>query len=119
MTAVHERTGALEAIDRILNRGGDADDVLRQVLNVLSSLYAYVAVAFVEEGRLVPGPSSGELAPGEEPHAVPIEYQGAKVAELHVSEPGPDDAEFLARIATLVSAHALVAWDTGGETWEP
>jgi hypothetical protein len=26
-----DRRGALEAIDRVLNRGGDADDVLRAV----------------------------------------------------------------------------------------
>ena len=28
-------SGALEAVDRILNRGGDADDVLRDVLQAL------------------------------------------------------------------------------------
>ena len=28
-------SGALEAIDRLLNRGGDADDVLRQVVATL------------------------------------------------------------------------------------
>jgi hypothetical protein len=32
---VIDRSGALEAIDRILDRGGDADDVLRSVLAAL------------------------------------------------------------------------------------
>ena len=30
-----------------------------------------------------------------------------------------DDDPFLDRVATLVSAHCLVAWDTRGEPWEP
>ena len=29
------------------------------------------------------------------------------------------DHAFLERVATLVSAHAMVGWDTGGERWEP
>jgi hypothetical protein len=32
---VSKHTGALEAVDCILNRGGDADDVLRAVVDVL------------------------------------------------------------------------------------
>jgi L-methionine (R)-S-oxide reductase len=58
-------SGALEAIDRILNRGGDADDVLRQVVAVLHDRfdhYAWVGIYFVEGGDLVLGPWQGPEA---------------------------------------------------------
>lgn len=117
MTTEQERRGTLEAIDRILNRGGDADDVLRDVLETLSRLYAYVGISFVEEGSLVQGPSLG--AADTTPESFPIVFQGSKVAELHVDAPADGDEEFLNRVATLVSAYALVGWDTRGEAWEP
>ena len=49
--------GALESIDRILDRGGDADEVLREVVAVLHGLddYSWVGISFVEEGELVFG----------------------------------------------------------------
>ena len=34
-------SGALEAIDRILDRGGDADDILRHVVAVLHETAGY------------------------------------------------------------------------------
>ena len=40
MIGDHRRNGALEAVDRILNRGGD--DVVPEVLTVLSRLYGSV-----------------------------------------------------------------------------
>jgi L-methionine (R)-S-oxide reductase len=57
--------GALEAIDRILNRGGDADEVLRQVVSVLHDRfdhYSWVGVYLVEDGDLVLGPWQGPEA---------------------------------------------------------
>jgi GAF domain-containing protein len=57
--------GALEAIDRILNRGGDADDVLRQVVSVLHDRfdhYSWVGIYLVEDGELVLGPWQGPEA---------------------------------------------------------
>ena len=116
MTTEHERTGALDAVDRIVNRSGDADDVLRQVVDVLSRLYPYVSIWFVEDDGLVQGPLSGEAADAER---YPIAFQGTKVAELEVGGVADDDRQFLERVATLVSAHAMVGWDTGGERWEP
>jgi hypothetical protein len=111
--------GALDAIDRILNRGGDADDVLREVVRVLPEqvpTLAWAGVFFVEGDRLVPGPSSGE--PDEARRArVAVTYQGERVGELAVD--GDASGAFLARIATLISAHVLIGWDTGGERWEP
>jgi putative methionine-R-sulfoxide reductase with GAF domain len=58
-------SGALEAIDRILNRGGDADEVLRQVVSVLGDrfdYYSWVGIYLVEGGDLVLGPWQGPQA---------------------------------------------------------
>ena len=38
MTPEQQRAGALEAIERIVNRGGDADDVLNAVQAVVDKL---------------------------------------------------------------------------------
>jgi hypothetical protein len=116
LTTEHQRTGALDAVERIVNRGGDADDVLRQAVDVLSRLYPYVSIWFVEEGRLVQGPLAGDVTDAER---YPIAFQGTKVAELEVGSASDDDRALLERVATLVSAHAMVGWDTGGERWEP
>jgi hypothetical protein len=118
VTAQHERRGTLEAVDRILNRGGDADDVLRDVLRALFQLYEYVAIAFVEGDGIVEGPALGAADEHAAPDRYDIVFQGRKVAELHVSAYG-EDREFLERVATLVSPYALVGWDTGGEAWDP
>lgn len=110
--------GALEAIDRILNRGGDADDVLRAVVRVLHERagFAWAAIAFAEEGRLVVGPHVGELT--GEPSTYPVTFHGEHVAELRVA--GGDEAArpFLERVALLVSPYCLVGWDTGGVPWD-
>ena len=110
--------GALDAIDRILNRGGDADDVLREVVRVLPEqvpTLTWAGVSFAEASRLVAGPSSGEP---DEAHRVrvPVSYRGERVGELAVD--GEAGAAFLHRVATLISAHVLLGWDTGGERWE-
>ena len=136
--------GATEAIHRILNREADADEVLRQAVRVLDERiahYASVGLYFVEEGDLALGPwagdepaerpqlptdgAAGDLAGGTGRRAVdiPVVYGGKQVAVIHVeavSEDaiGPDDLTFLARVATLVSAHCLVGWDTGGVPWD-
>ncbi len=57
--------GALEAIDRILDRGGDPDDVLRQVVAVLHDHvehYSWVGIYLVEGEDLVLGPWQGPQA---------------------------------------------------------
>ena len=53
---------------------------------------------------------------------VPIAYQGKVVGEIDIDSDvpaafGEPDRVFLERVATLVSHHALVAWDTGGVSW--
>ena len=112
-------TGALEAVDRLVNRGGEADDVLRGVVQVLRQRVAYrfVGIAFVEGDGLELGPAAGK--PGGETANFAIAFEGRLVGELRVY-PGPDDASeesSLQRIATLVSPYCLVGWDTGGVPW--
>jgi putative methionine-R-sulfoxide reductase with GAF domain len=109
---------ALEALDRVLNRGGEPDDVLRSTVAVLVDEpgVTWAGVAFSEEGRLVLGPEAG--APDESRRVrVPVRFQGSEVGELQVD--GEADAAFLERVATLISAHVLIGWDTAGEPWEP
>jgi hypothetical protein len=113
-------SGALEAIDRILNRGGDADDILRQVVAVLHEQagYAWAGIFFLEDGELALGPHAGVP---DEPRrtTIPVMWQGDRVAELAVDDAPEEDRKFLERVAVLVSGHCLVGWDTGGESWEP
>ena len=109
---------ALETLERILDSGDEADDVLRAAVSVLVDEpgVAYAEVAFLEDGELVPGPHAGD--PDEERRVrVPVTYQGSQVGELRVD--GDADVSLLSRVAELVSAHVLIGWDTGGERWQP
>jgi hypothetical protein len=105
----------IEAIDRIVNRGGDADDVLREVVAVLSQHYEWVGIYLAEGDELVLGPSYGTV-PGTDVR-VPIVYAGRTVGELSVSD--ATDRASLERVAVLISHYCLVGWDTGGEAWNP
>jgi L-methionine (R)-S-oxide reductase len=63
VSAAHD--GALEAVDRIVNRGGDADDVLRAVVEVLHDRfehYSWVGIYLVEGEELALGPWKGPEA---------------------------------------------------------
>jgi hypothetical protein len=113
-------SGALEAVDRILDRGVDADDILREVVAALHEKagYPWAGILFVEEGELVLGPHSGQPDDARRT-SVPVVWQGERVAELAVDDAPEEDRMFLERVALLVSGHCLVGWDTGGETWEP
>jgi hypothetical protein len=116
---VSAHDGALDAIDQILTRGGDADEVLRAVVAVLHGDYSWVGISFVEEGELVLGPAEGEET--ADPTSIPISYENNVVAELGVAagELDPEDHAFLERVAVLISPYCLVGWDTGGEAWSP
>jgi hypothetical protein len=109
---------ALEALDRILNRGGDADDVLRSSVQVLADQpgIAWAGIAFLEDDDLVVGPQAGEPE-GDRRSRTPIVFQGSNVGELWID--GEADPAFLERVALLVSAYVLIGWDTRGEPWEP
>jgi hypothetical protein len=111
-------TRALEALDRILNRGGDADDVLRQVVDELvrEPGIGWAGILFLESGELQLGPEAGVPGAAERVHT-PIVFRGDPVGELAID--GEADADFLGRVATLIAAHVLLGWDTGGESWEP
>jgi len=111
-------SAVVDAVDRILDQGGDADDVLRSVVRALVERggCSWAGISFVEGNELVPGPAAGE--PDETRRiTVPVSYRGERVGELAAD--GPLDQALLERIATLVSAHVLLGWDTGGEGWAP
>jgi len=111
---------ALEVVGRILNGGGDADDILRNVVAALHEQagYAWAGIFFLEDGALALGPQVG--TPDETRRTnMPVTWQGSRVAELAVDDAPEEDRMFLERVAVLVSGYCLVGWDTGGESWEP
>ena len=116
---------ALEAVDRILNRGADADEVLRQVVATLHERagYGWAGIFFVEDGALVLGPAAGE--PDEERRtAVPVTWQGERVAELAVDGAPPADRPFLERVAASPVERPegrvpVVAAHPQGGSWPP
>ena len=113
-------SAALAAIERVLDAGGDADDILRNVVAALhdDAGYTWAGIFFVEEGNLVLGPQAG--TPDERQCTrVPVTWQGDRIAELAIDDAPEEDRTFLERVAVLVSGHCLVGWDTGGESWEP
>jgi L-methionine (R)-S-oxide reductase len=62
LSTQHERDGALAAVERIVNRGGEANDVLRAAVDVLHdnvSHYSWVGIYLVEGSDLVLGPWKG------------------------------------------------------------
>ena len=57
--------GALEAVDRVVNRESEADEVLRGVVGILHDRvphYSWVGIYLVEDGELVLGPWKGPKA---------------------------------------------------------
>lgn len=158
--------GALEAVERILNREPESDEILRQVVDVLHDRfdhYSWVGIYFVEGDELQLGPwrgphatdhvripigegvcgaaaSSGRTEIVDDVNAdprylacfpstrseivVPISFDGMVVAEIDIDSDRPAafgdaDRVFLERVATIISPHCLVGWDTGGVAWEP
>jgi hypothetical protein len=109
---------ALAGIEEILERGGEADDVLRGVVSNLAvrPTVTWAGIAFVEDGPLRLGPAAGEPDENRRRH-VPIAFQGSPVGELWIDGDLPGNE--LERIATLIAPLVLIGWDTGGEAWEP
>ena len=109
---------ALEAVERILDGGGDSDDVLRAVVATLADEpdIAWAGIRFLERGTLVQGPEAG--SPDESRRGrTRVVYQGDPVGELAVD--GGLERACRERVAELIAAHVLLGWDTGGEAWEP
>jgi len=112
---IGDAADALATVERIVDRGGEADDVLRDVLTALHEHgVAYAAIRFVEAGALVDGPSVGERA--LESVLAPIDFEGRQVGELELA---PDARDLAGRVAELIAPYVLVGWDTSGEPWEP
>ena len=70
-------SGSLDALDQVLSGGGDADDVLREIVRVLAERYQYVAIKFVEGDDLLPGPTAG--TPDESTTALPITFPADEI----------------------------------------
>jgi hypothetical protein len=107
-----------DAIREILERGTDADEALRDVVDALATddRLTWAGIAFLEDDAVVLGPSAGE--PDERRRTVvPLAYDGAVVGELLAD--GAIDQDVLEQIAVLVAPYALIGWDTRGETWDP
>ena len=111
-------TRVLEELDRIVDRGGEPDDVLRGVVRALADSpdVSWAGIAFLDEGTLVLGPSAGEPAPSQRV-GVPIVFQRSSVGELWVD--GDAASVDLEQIADRLSGHVLIGWDTHGESWDP
>ena len=110
-------TAAIAAVDRLLEAGGDADDVLR---GVVSSLVAeggcvWAGILFAENGELLLGPEAGAQRSAERLQ-LPVDFKGTRVAELVVD--GCPDAAVAEHVAASIAEHCLVGWDTGGVPWE-
>lgn len=118
--------GIVAAVDRMVNRGDEADAVLRAVVELLHARLEHVSwagISLVEDGELELGPARGERAAGSALD-VPIEYEQRPVGQVTLESSAPaafddEDRGSLERVATLISQHALVAWDTAGEAWTP
>ena len=98
------RRGAVDAVDRILNRGGDAGDVLGAVVGALVERggCAWAAIVPFRDGEPGTATHAGEERPGDR-ERVPIVFQGRRVAELAAD--GCGDRAFLERVALLVSPY--------------
>ncbi|HMB17770.1 MAG TPA: hypothetical protein VKO41_00510 [Gaiellaceae bacterium] len=101
-----------DVIQPILDRRGEADDSLRQVVDVLADRLGWAALYLMEGDELARGPSSG-LQRGEPAAVVPIRYEGRVIGELRVGKQAPD----LDAVAEAIAPLCLVAWDTGGVPW--
>ena len=96
----------MKVVEQIVERGGEADDVLRTAVAALVDAPGvdWAGIAFVEDGELRLGPSAG-VADDTRRKRVPVVFQGAPVAELWVD--GEIEREDLDRIAALLAPYAL------------
>ena len=102
-------TGAIEAVERIINRETEADAILRQTVDAVSErLSLPLAVCFPEVDRWIVGLSAGgfaERVDGEE-----IRFRGEPVADLSSGrELDGVTRSALVRIAVLISPFCAAA----------
>jgi len=100
--------GALEGVDRILNRGGDRHEVLHAVAGTLVERggCAWAAILLADGGNLVPAAQAGEERPAERAR-IAIVFGGHRVGELVAD--GCDDRGLLERVALVVSPYCTGA----------
>ena len=100
--------GALDAVDRILNRGGAPVEVLHAVAGTLVERggCAWAAILLADGGEFVPAAYAGEER-SDERARIPIVFGGDKVGELAAD--GCDDHVFLERVALVVSPYCRPA----------
>ena len=113
------RSGAVDAVEWIINRESEADEILRQsVVTIARRFETFCGIRFVEDGGMIDGPSGGDYA---QPQAVvPITYDDSSIAEIVLGRPLQEvERDAFDRIAKLLSPFCLVGWDTGGEAWNP
>lgn len=116
-------SGALDALDQILDREPEADEALRQAVAVLHERIpgaTWVGLSFVEEGAMMLGPVAGSRPESDASLDVPVAYDGTHIATLTVVSSRAFtevDRAFLERVALMISLQCLVGWDTGGVPW--
>jgi hypothetical protein len=92
--------GALEAVERVLNRGGDAETVLLGVLDVLHARGVSPArISTLGRDRIL------EADPSDNPASLleaPVVYEGVELGSLALAA---GDEAFVARVATLVASY--------------
>jgi hypothetical protein len=96
--------GVLDAVDRIIDRGGDSEDVLQVTVTAIVDRGGakWAAVLFNDEGELIVGPHTGVAEPGERREA-PIVFEGAHLGQLAVD--GLDDQPLIERVASLIAPY--------------
>jgi hypothetical protein len=95
----------------------DADELLRAAVGDLAAREdcSWAGIYFVEEERLVLGPSAGTPDPGCRT-TVPVVWRDTRVAELAAD--GTVAQAELEAVAARIADLCLVGWDTGGEVWQ-
>ena len=108
---------SIATIERILDRGGDADDVLRDVVATLVERggCVWAGILFAEGDELMLGPEAGSPLPGSRLR-LPVMFDLDHVADLVVD--GCSDTALAERVAELIPPFCLVGWDTGGVPWD-
>jgi hypothetical protein len=94
----------LEIVDRIVERGGESEDVLQATVTSIVDRGGakWAAVLLNDEGELIVGPHAGVAEPGERRTAT-IVHEGAPLGELAVD--GLDDQSLIELVASLIAPH--------------
>lgn len=94
----------LEAVDRIVERGGDSQDVLQATVTAIVDRGGakWAAVLFNDEGELIVGPHAGVAEPGDR-RTAPVVRDEAHLGELSID--GLDDQPLIELVAALLAPY--------------